>query len=62
MLNPELMELIEELATETEQPVVVFVSGGKIQIGVLESQPDDLDWYFEPVDSDKAELLGESNA
>ena len=58
MAMPELAMMIQQFVEETGQPVVIFQEGGKLQIGVLDGQPRDVDWYFSPVDIEKSDELG----
>jgi hypothetical protein len=46
----ELSDTIVELVKTTEQPVIVFLLNGELHIGVLDSQPDKVEWYFSPVE------------
>lgn len=50
-----LAELIQEVLTVTEQPVVLFQVDGELKIGVLDEVPQETDWYFAPVSAAEAE-------
>jgi hypothetical protein len=53
--DAKLADLIQEVLEHTEQPIVLFVEKGELQMGVLEGMSADLDWYFTPVRAIDAE-------